>query len=659
MKKVFILFCFLFFIMPFSTFGANVAINERTELDAAPAENDILAIYDSSASAGKRITVLNLLGALESALTSFSISTSNLPTIPTSLGGAGTNLSSTTGLMGLSSGTYVDVDTITELISACNMGDYLSTMAGASVDDEATFKAAVNLEAGTDVQAYSAALASIAGLTEADISILECTADNTYAVVTAGGGDYFLSSNTGGTALEFKSAASTLSTIGAQSSDGTLTALAALTITDYSIIQGTGSDSFSVLQSGGINYILGSNSDNSALEFKTPANVLTQIGGQPVAAGLTSISGLTETNGGMLYGTADDTYAWLAAGAEGTLLMGNGSSAPSWLAAGTAGEIFVAQGAADPLWLTAGTSGYLLVAAGASDPVWTAPTGSGSPMCGTSPTITTSLLMANGSDLKLSTTTSAHEWSIQLYDNDDTTWRDILNFANGDTCTTTAYQTWDFSDAICTFGALNSSTIADAQTLTFDESAADPDDCDVRLSAADGVLTILGVNGANNESLTIDVDQTSNTIILGTGTGVTEINTGAINFASTGTIAGRVPWGSDITENTALNTTALHGKMYLVTAACTVTLDKVTDCGFGAVVGIFVRDGSETVTIEVDDADKINLDGTALDAGDTIDSPGDAGDFIYLISTTDTDGSGTDGWLNLGTRGTWTDAGAT
>ena len=50
----------------------------------------------------------------------------------------------------------------------------------------------------------------------------------------------------------------------------------------------------------------------------------------------------------------------------------------------------------------------------------------------TSPTFTTSALMTNGSDFRVSTTTTAHEFSIQVYDNDDTTWRDALTFTNGD-----------------------------------------------------------------------------------------------------------------------------------------------------------------------------------------------------------------------------------
>jgi hypothetical protein len=51
---------------------------------------------------------------------------------------------------------------------------------------------------------------------------------------------------------------------------------------------------------------------------------------QPLHASLTSIAGLTETNGGLPYGTADNAYAWLAAGATGKVLIAKGAAAPEW-----------------------------------------------------------------------------------------------------------------------------------------------------------------------------------------------------------------------------------------------------------------------------------------------------------------------------------------
>ncbi len=57
--------------------------------------------------------------------------------------------------------------------------------------------------------------------------------------------------------------------------DATLTALAGLTIADVSVIEGTGADAFNVVASGGANRLLGSNSDNTALEFKASLTGLT------------------------------------------------------------------------------------------------------------------------------------------------------------------------------------------------------------------------------------------------------------------------------------------------------------------------------------------------------------------------------------------------
>lgn len=67
--------------------------------------------------------------------------------------------------------------------------------------------------AGTDYVAVHAALTSITGLNEADASILECTADNTYSVVTSGGNSYILGSTSDNSAIEFKTPANAFAEI--------------------------------------------------------------------------------------------------------------------------------------------------------------------------------------------------------------------------------------------------------------------------------------------------------------------------------------------------------------------------------------------------------------------------------------------------------------
>lgn len=59
----------------------------------------------------------------------------------------------------------------------------------------------------------------------------------------------------------------------------------------------------------------------------------------------------------------------------------------------------------------------------------------------------------------------------------------------------------------------------------------------VRLSAADGVLTMLGMGNGNDENLTFDFDNASaNVVSVNTGTGVTQIDWNAIGFVTTGSI---------------------------------------------------------------------------------------------------------------------------
>ena len=56
----------------------------------------------------------------------------------------------------------------------------------------------------------------------------------------------------------------------------------------------------------------------------------------------------------------------------------------------------------------------------------------------------------------------------------------------------------------------------------------------VRASAADGVLTLLGLGNGNDENLTFDFDNAAaNTVAVASGTGVAAITFGAINLATT------------------------------------------------------------------------------------------------------------------------------
>lgn len=80
-------------------------------------------------------------------------------------GGTGTNTSAYTGLLGFNAGLALEVNTAAELETYAGLGAYASDILAAT--SEGNFKAIVNLEIGTDVEAHDPNLTAIAGLTTA------------------------------------------------------------------------------------------------------------------------------------------------------------------------------------------------------------------------------------------------------------------------------------------------------------------------------------------------------------------------------------------------------------------------------------------------------------------------------------------------------------
>jgi hypothetical protein len=114
-----------------------------------------------------------------------------------------------------------------------------------------------------------------------------------------------------------------------------------------------------------------------------------------------------------------------------------------------------------------------------------------------------------------------------------------------------------------------------------------------------------------------------------------------------GYIVGAAKIGSEISANATLATTQLQSTVYKASAACTVTLDAAADVGYGYIVGFKVKDASETLILRPEGGEIINLHGTALAAGTGIQSPGNAGDFIFLMAVTDANAT-TDGYETWG-----------
>lgn len=133
---------------------------------------------------------------------------------------------------------------------------------GTGTTTVAGFKAAFDLESGVDVQAYSAALASLAGLTTAANKMVYTTAANTYAVTDL--------SAFARTILDDADAAAVLATIGAQPADAALTSLAGISLAAGDLLYATGADTLVRLAKGTAGQQLRMNSGATAPEWGEP-----------------------------------------------------------------------------------------------------------------------------------------------------------------------------------------------------------------------------------------------------------------------------------------------------------------------------------------------------------------------------------------------------
>lgn len=207
--------------------------------------------------------------------------------------------------------------------------------------------------------------------------------------------------------------------------------------------------------------------------------------------------------------------------------------------------------------------------------------------------------------------------------------------------------------AVLNFGADNDVTlthVADTGlTLNLDLTVGGGDvslgAAGVKLTGANGALTILGLGDGSDEDVKIDLNTTANTIeITSPASSATAIDINSLNLVSTGTISGAIPSTTDNNGQT-LSAAQQYGYMHWATGAGTTNL--VT-----AVAGMSLCVYSTTaaaVVVNPADGDTITLNGTALSAGDSITSASGAGDFICLMS------QAANSWVTLGRSGTWTD----
>lgn len=125
---------------------------------------------------------------------------------------------------------------------------------------------------GTNVQAYHAALASIAGLSELANGIPYTTADNTWAILTSSANVISLLQSADYAAM--RTNLSLVPGTNVQAYNANLAAIAGLTTADVSIIQWTGAGTASVLTCTA-NQLIGANSGGTALECKDSLSIST------------------------------------------------------------------------------------------------------------------------------------------------------------------------------------------------------------------------------------------------------------------------------------------------------------------------------------------------------------------------------------------------
>jgi len=131
------------------------------------------------------------------------------------------------------------------------------------------------------------------------------------------------------------------------------------------------------------------------------------------------------------------------------------------------------------------------------------------------------------------------------------------------------------------------------------------------------------------------------------GTIAANINMNGYEIQGAGVIEGGVTIITN-TGDVSLNVGQCKTSVVFQTNTGTITLPAVSGVIEGANVTVYSQ-AAAAVHIDVDDNDRITLDGTALTVGHKISSASAAGDQITLVKDS------ADGWTTIGRSGTWTD----
>jgi len=477
----------------------------------------------------------------------------------------------------------------------------IQTFLGAT--DYAAMRTQLSLVPGTNVQAYHASLASIAGLTETAGGTPYFTADNTWAVRAAG---------SAGQLYRYGASAPTWSTLTMPDTIAAGSVFAANSANVLAAINSTTGTKFLRNADGVISWETGvgtiAGSTGSADNALITAN---GTGGATIQA---NVATATLSDAGLL------TVPTISSGAGGMTVDADGDTVVKTL---TAGSVTLTK--------TSGTAGDVgMVEANSTD---TDTAGFRGPTS----------LTANTSYRGQFPTARATSDKMVL------AWTNAAESGTG-TPADPYVQTMSFID-LDNYAALAGATFTGNVTVTGDLTVTDLSvgAAGVKLTGdGDGAITFLGLGDGYDEALTLNLDDTENTAKFSSSTGVTNVDFSALNLVTTGNLQGGVnrigSFASPITSTGTYSLTAANAYNSVIFYNDTDTL-ALPAAVAGMSVCIYVT-GTNLTTIDPNGTDVIVVDGTANAAGDAFTVAGVAGNFVCLVA------DAANHWITLGAKGT-------